>query len=173
MRRFCCMLVLTAALFGTSLVAARGPSQEQAKDAKAKNAVSINDPKAFRGYTLVSPMTSTKSYLIDMEGKIVRTWLGAGAPAITAYLLPNGNLFRPCSGEGIIMRANGGIFPNGRIQEFNWNGEIVWDFAFKSNKDIKGTHTHDMIKLPNGNVLAVMMVEKSAAETAAAGRKAS
>ena len=173
MKRLLCMLTLAAALFGASLVDAEDPAHQQAKDPKAKSAVSVNDPKAFQGYTLVSPMTSTKSYLIDMEGKVVRTWEGAGTPAITAYLLPNGNLFRPCSGEAGALRPNGGIFPKGRIQEFTWDGELVWDFAFQSNKDIgKGTYTHDMIKLPNGNVLAVMTVEKTAAETAAAGRKA-
>jgi hypothetical protein len=89
-------------------------------------------------------------------------------------LLPNGNLLRPSSGETGAMRPNGGIFPKGRIQEFTWSGEVVWDFAFQSNKDIsKGSYTHDMIKLPNGNVLAIMTVEKTAAESTAAGRKAS
>jgi len=172
MKRLFCVLALAAALFGASLVAAKDSANQQSKDAKAKSAVSINDPKAFQGYTLVSPMTSKKSYLIDMEGHIVRTWDGAGPPAITAYLLPNGNLMRPCSGETGIPRANGGLFPKGRIQVFTWDGEVVWDFAFQSNKDIgKRTYTHDMIKLPNGNVLAVMTVEKTAAETAAAGRK--
>jgi Arylsulfotransferase (ASST) len=173
MKRLFCMFALAAALFGVSLVDAEDSAHQQAKDAKAKNAVSINDPKAFQGFTLVSPMTSTKSYLVDMEGKIARTWVGAGTPAITAYLLPNGNLFRPCSGEIFALRANGGIFPKGRIQEFTWNGEVAWDFALQSIKDVvKGTYTHDMIKLPNGNVLAVMMVEKTVAETTAAGRKA-
>jgi hypothetical protein len=174
MKRLFCTMTVAAAIFGAGLVAAQGSANQESKDAKAKSAVSINDPRAFQGYTLVSPMNSTKSYLLDMEGKVVRTWEGAGTPAITAYLLPNGNLLRPCSGEAAFSRPNGGIFPKGRIQEFTWNGEVVWDFAFQSNKDgIKGTYTHDLIKLPNGNVLAVMMVEKAAAECAAAGRKAS
>jgi hypothetical protein len=144
----------------------------QAQPLKEKpKAVLTNEPGAFRGYTLVSPMASTKTYLVNMAGNVVRTWEGAGAPALTAYLLPNGNLLRPASGEGNNFRPNGGIYPKGRIQEFTWDGELVWDFAFQSNKDIKGTYTHDMIKLPNGNVLAVMTVEKTAAETMAAGRK--
>jgi hypothetical protein len=148
-------------------------SQEPAPKAK-KRAVVLNEPRSFQGYTLVSPMSSTKSYLIDMEGKIVHTWVGTGTPALTAYLLPTGNLLRPCSGEALSFRPNGGIYPKGRIQEFTWNGELVWDFAFQSHNDIgKRTYTHDMIKLPNGNVLAVMMVEKTAAEAAAAGRKTS
>jgi hypothetical protein len=84
-------LGVATAIFGAGLVAAQGSANQESKDAKAKSAVSINDPRAFQGYTLVSPMNSTKSYLLDMEGKVVRTWEGAGTPAITAYLLPNGN----------------------------------------------------------------------------------
>jgi len=46
-------------------VAAQGTANQPAKDDKAKGAVLVNDPRAFQGYTLVSPMTSTKSYLIS------------------------------------------------------------------------------------------------------------
>src|SRR5262249_50244431 len=116
-------------------------SQEPAPKAK-KRAVVLNGPGSFQGYTLISPMISKKSYLIDMAGNIVGTWEGAGTPALTAYLLPSGNLLRPAAGE-VVIRANGGIFPKGRIQEFTWNSEVVWDFAFESNKDIgKRTYTH-------------------------------
>src|SRR5262249_31056042 len=135
MKRLFCMMTLAAAIFGAGPVAAQGPANQESKDAKAKSAVSINDPRAFQGYTLVSPMISAKSYLVDMEGNSVRTWEGAGTPAITAYLLPNGNLLRPGSGEPMDFRPNGGIYPKGRIQEFTWNGELVWDFAFQSNKE--------------------------------------
>ena len=40
---------------------------------KSKGGVSINDPKAFQGFTLVSPLQSTKTTLIDMQGNAVRT----------------------------------------------------------------------------------------------------
>ncbi len=33
-----------------------------------------NQPKAFPGYTLVAPVLSTKTDLIDMQGRAVRTW---------------------------------------------------------------------------------------------------
>src|SRR5262245_8833062 len=55
----------------------------------------INEPKAFQGYTLLAPMTSTKTYLIDMQGRVVRTWESDCTPALSAYLLENGNLLRP------------------------------------------------------------------------------
>ena len=43
-------------------------------------------------------MNSTTTYLIDMEGRVVHTWQSALTPAITAYLLENGNLLRPGHG---------------------------------------------------------------------------
>jgi hypothetical protein len=53
------------------------------------------------------------------------------------------------------------------MQEFNWNGELVWDFAF-------GTATmaqhHDFLRLPNGNVLLLVKEKKTAEEAVAAGR---
>src|SRR5437899_7753840 len=39
-----------------------------------KPGLSLNDPKAFQGYTLFAPLSSTKTYLIDMKGRVVRTW---------------------------------------------------------------------------------------------------
>lgn len=46
--------------------------------------------KAFDGYTLISPNTGTRSYLLDMEGNIVHEWRTAFRPGLYAELLPNG-----------------------------------------------------------------------------------
>jgi hypothetical protein len=177
MNRFLALLAVAAILHESTLVdggQVQGVAAIQGEPPqRAKSGVSINDPKAFQGYTLVSPMTSAKSFLIDMQGNIVRTWEGTGTPALTAYLLPNGNLLRPCSGGAGFGSNRGGLFPKGRIQGFTWDGELVWDFAFQSNKEVgKFTYTHDLVALPNGNVLAIMTVGNSAAEAAAMGRKA-
>src|SRR5262249_31322672 len=64
------------------------------KKAPAKIGLCINDPSAFQGYTLLSPMTSARTYLIDMDGKVVRTWESGCYPALSAYLLENGHLLR-------------------------------------------------------------------------------
>ena len=68
-----------------------GPSSPSAP---ARVGLSINDPRAFPGYTLLAPMTST-TYLIDMQGKVVRTWESETIPGYSAYLLENGDLLRP------------------------------------------------------------------------------
>src|SRR5713226_1150443 len=39
-----------------------------------KLGVLVNEPIALQGYTLVAPLQSTKTYLIDMQGRVVRTW---------------------------------------------------------------------------------------------------
>ncbi|MCS6864040.1 MAG: aryl-sulfate sulfotransferase [Gemmataceae bacterium] len=127
----------------------------------------LNDPRAFHGYTLIAPLMSTKTYLIDMNGHIVHTWTSDALPAMSARLLPNGNLLRPCQlpeNERHFTHSGGG----GRIQEFTWDGELVWDFRFH---DARHLPHHDAIKLPNGNVLLVICERIPVKEAEAAGRK--
>jgi hypothetical protein len=165
---------------------------EPSKTAGPKLGLSLNDPKAFQGLTLLSPMTSTKTYLIDMQGRVVRTWESDCTPALTAYLLENGNLLRP----GTTGKGKGGFGPDkgdkkgpggdkkgfggfkggfgfgpgggGRVQEFTWDGELVWDFKF--GDDNRVPH-HDITPLPNGNILMIVWDRKTAREAIAAGRR--
>src|SRR5208282_620391 len=83
-----------------------------------------------------------------------------------AYLLENGHLLRAgqLSAE---ERLFSGPEAGGRVQEFTWEGELVWDFKFHNEKQIPH---HDLAKLPNGNMLLIVWEIKTAAETIAAGR---
>ena len=56
----------------------------------------------------------------------------------------------------------------GRIQEFTWDGELVWDFKFYNAKQLPH---HDMTRLPNGNVLLIVWDRKTTEEAIAAGRR--
>ena len=129
----------------------------------------VNTPKALQGYTLIAPMASTSTYLIDMEGKVVRTWESDCFPAWNAILLENGNLLRagtlpsselPFQGPGV----------GGRIQEFNWKGELIWDYKYANAKRVPH---HHITRMPNGNVLMIVWERKSAKEALAAGQRAS
>jgi len=126
----------------------------------------FNEPKAFPGYTLVAPVLSTKTHLIDMLGRVVRTWESNYTAGEVAYLLENGHLLR----AGQLSRDErlfGCPQAGGRVQEFTWEGELVWDFKFHNEKQIPH---HDLAKLPNGNVLLIVWEIKTAEETIAAGR---
>jgi hypothetical protein len=141
-------------------------AQEKGKGPAAKVGLQINDPKALQGYTLFSPLQSSKTYLIDMQGKVVRTWEGAGNPASCAYLLENGNLLRPC-GLGQETKGFAGPAHGGRIQLFSWDGEILWDFKFFNDKQLPH---HDIHPMPNGNVMLIVSDKKSPEEVKMAGR---
>ena len=126
----------------------------------------IEEPKAFQGYTLVAPLLSTKTHLIDMEGRPVRTWASNYTAGQVAYLLDNGHLLRAGQippDERLFSFPQAG----GRVQEFTWDGELVWDFKFHNEKQIPH---HDLAKLPSGNVLLNVWEMKTASETVAAGR---
>ena len=124
-----------------------------------------NDRGAYQGYTLLSPLQSTSTFLIDMNGRVVNRWQTDSTPSSLAYLLPNGNLLR---GGALTPSPFGQVAGGGgRIQEFTWDGELVWDFTYASATSIPH---HDLIKLPNGNVLLVVMDRKTPDEAIAAGR---
>ena len=61
------------------------PKQDDSKPAPVKLGLSINDPKALQGYTLISPFDSSKTFLLDMQGRVVRSWETGCAPALSAF----------------------------------------------------------------------------------------
>ena len=128
-----------------------------------------NDPGAFQGYTILSPLQSRTTFLIDMNGRVVRSWQTDSTPSSLAYLLENGNILR----AGVQMNSpyGGGVAGGGgRLQEFDWNGQPVWDFTYSTATSLPH---HDFTRLPNGNVLLLVQQKKTAAEAIAAGRIAS
>ena len=146
-----------------------GPREvtEPAKKPAVKLGLHLHDPKAFPGYTLIS--TKAKgNYLIDMEGRVAHKWLPETNSHHCCYLLENGHLLRPAELGGPERAFGGGPAPLGRIQEFTWEGDIVWDFKFYNDKQLPH---HDIARMPNGNVLMVVWDKKTADEAIAAGRK--
>ncbi len=124
----------------------------------------LNDPASFDGYTLFAPMPSTTTYLIDNGGFLVHEWASSTRPALSAYLLESGNLVR----TGKVWNPNfegGGT--GGRVQEFSWNGDLLWEYVYSSAEHHQH---HDVEPLPSGNVLMVAWELKSAAEAISQGR---
>ena len=53
-----------------------------------------SDVGSFNGLTLIAPIASSNTYLIDDFGDIQHQWQNSGTPKLSAYLLANGNLLR-------------------------------------------------------------------------------
>ncbi|MCX6136581.1 MAG: aryl-sulfate sulfotransferase [Ignavibacteriales bacterium] len=126
----------------------------------------LNDStKTYPGYTLFTPLKSTKTFLIDMNGMLVRSWTSPYYPGQAVMLLKDGSILR----AAMIQQGNpfqqGGV--GGRNEKYNWNGTLTWSF------DHYGTAYslhHDFEVMPNGNILMIAWEKKTNAEAAAAGR---
>jgi hypothetical protein len=174
------LLAITLLALGGSETRAAAAPQDKAKPdagtatdkaktepAKPKTGLILNEPHAYQGYTLLAPIMSKMVYMLDMEGRVVRTWEGEASGNMSVYLLENGHLLR--YGRLAEQTFGDGAGAAGHIQEFTFDGELVWDYRFASTKQL--AH-HDIFKMPNGNVLMIVWDKKSPEEAVAAGRRA-
>jgi len=126
-----------------------------------------SDERVQPGYTLVAPISSPTTHLIDTQGAVVHSWESDAPAGNAAYLMENGNLLRTesvvPSGSRLFKQGGAG----GRVRQFAPDGSIVWEFLLS---DENGRLHHDVEILPNGNVLMIAWEAKSAAEAIAAGR---
>ncbi|MCX5684958.1 MAG: SMP-30/gluconolactonase/LRE family protein, partial [Planctomycetota bacterium] len=125
--------------------------------------LSINATGAMPGYTLLDPMHGKTTYLLDNTGQVVHTWTSAYEPGRTAYLMPNGHLFRACMAPGGLTTGGG---EGGRIEERDWDGNLVWYIDFATSNYMMH---HDFKVLPNGNVLMLVVEKMLYADVLAAG----
>lgn len=142
-------------------------TMQRRKPQEQPTGVIINDEGSFKGYTLFAPIDSTTTYLIDNEGRIINTWKSDYRPAHSVYLLENGHLLRTGAmgpRENSTFRAGGS---GGHVQEFTWDGGLVWDYEYSSDKYL--LH-HDIEYMPNGNILMIAWETKDREELIAAGR---
>ena len=159
---FSLMLTVTIAVLALST------SHVSAQDIAGLNqqrGLRVNTDLVSPGYVMFSPIISGITYLIDNEGQVVHTWTSEYGTGHGAYFLDNGNLIR----QGRV--ADHGLFQGGQggqIQEFTWDGELVWDYRLASDEYL--LH-HDAAIMPNGNILAIAWEFKTAEEARAAGRR--
>ena len=124
----------------------------------------LNDSSSFNGYTLFAPNSYINTYLINNEGRLVNLWEGTHRPGLSAYLLENGNLLRTAlvSNSTFFGGGSGGL-----IQEFDWEGNQVWEFEYSTDQFYQH---HDIERLPNGNTLIIAWEYKDYEEVLGAGR---
>lgn len=131
-----------------------------------KNAISkTNNTRTDEGYTLFAPEDTTKTYLINYNKEVVHTWESSYLPGHSVYLLENGNLLRTAFLGAHPIFLSGGM--GGGVQEFDWNGNLVWDFTYSDDTYL--AH-HDIHYLSNGNILMIAWEAKSFEEAVDAGR---
>ena len=127
------------------------------------------DEGASEGYTLFSPIPSNTTYLIDHEGRLVHTWASPGEhrPALSAYLLPDGDLLRTANIAASAVGNFSGGGTGGKLERISWDGELEWSWEYSSETFI--SH-HDVEPMPNGNILMIAWEERTEAEALQAGR---
>lgn len=116
------------------------------------------------GYMLIEPAAVKQSYLINNDKEIVATIEGEYYPGYT-QILPNGNRLVTGYGRADPFIAGGG--GNGCVEELSAEGELLW--RLNLNTDQYVSH-HDVIKLENGNVLALIWEMATADEAISLGR---
>lgn len=118
------------------------------------------------GNTLITPLRSTETFIIDIDLNTLRTWHGDNGAGHTVYLLPDLSVIRS---QGDPNGHFGGGGAGGQLQRVDVNDNIVWDYLF-SNEDHQ--QHHDIEPLPNGNLLIIAWEIVTPAEAIAAGRTA-
>ncbi|NNE01800.1 MAG: hypothetical protein HKN52_01440, partial [Eudoraea sp.] len=129
-----------------------------------KRGLILNTEKGTDGYVLFEPSSSTFTFLINKEGDVVHTW-ESDLNSMNSYLLPTGNLVRLERDENFPTFAAGG--QAGRIREYDWEGNMVWDYKYFSETEL--IH-HDIEIMPNGNILAISYEALSTEEAIALGK---
>ncbi|MDP6906805.1 MAG: aryl-sulfate sulfotransferase [Candidatus Thalassarchaeaceae archaeon] len=127
------------------------------------------DDQVNTGYTLFSPMSSTITYLIDIHGREIHSWISPGGhrPGLSSYLLEDGDLLRTANlGQNAPGSFSGGGAA-GKVERISWDGTLEWSWTYSTNQ--VRSH-HDIEPLPNGNFLMIAWESKTEAEAIQAGR---
>jgi hypothetical protein len=119
------------------------------------------------GYTLLCPSNSTKTFLINNNGRVLNQWTSDYLPGQSAYLTEDGSLVRSLKSENKTFKLAG---IGGGIEKRDWNNQLLW--RWELNDTTKCLH-HDIAVLPNGNILAILVERKSLNDVLKSGRDTS
>ena len=116
------------------------------------------------GYVLIEPLDTQQSFLINNEKEIVATIEGDYYPIYT-QILDNGNRLVTSFSHTDVFPSAGGA--GGCVEEVSAKGDLLWRVNLNTDKYIQH---HDVIKLENGNILAMIWELATAEEAIALGR---
>ncbi len=125
--------------------------------------VSLN-AQQWNGYTLIATQNSTTASLVDTNGTVYHTWTGlTGQTGYSSYMTPGGVLLRTVNVTNNTFNGGG---KTGRFQKVSWTGTILWDVTYSSSSYCMH---HDVLPMPNGNVMVIAWESKTASQVTAAG----
>ena len=124
------------------------------------------DSQSDHGYTLIAPIGSKETYLIDNCGKKLHQWTSTNKPGFATYMLANGDLLRTLRLDKSSIHTGAG----GGVERRNWDGELQWRVDFSDSNILMH---HDVKMMPNGNILVIAAVRVPMADAYAAGRDTS
>ena len=156
-------------LLGASLAQAptpQDPVEAQPEETASPRGLIQTSEGAVDGFTLIAPLRSTTTWLVNMQGEEVHRWESEYTAGNSAYLLEDGSLLR-CGKDTEPSSFHGGG-QGGIVERFSWEGELLWTLDMSSEDHL---HHHDIEPLPNGNVLVIAWESRTAAEAIAAGRE--
>jgi hypothetical protein len=116
--------------------------------------------KAYNGYTLFSPFLFGNpsgiwtTYLIDMEGNLVKSWDFTTGPGLYAYFTQDGTMLRGAQLPEAAAADTYGVLTGpqvGGLQEWDWDGNLLVDITHYSEDSI--SH-HDFRKIWNNALQA-------------------
>lgn len=128
--------------------------------------VTLNTEDATPGYTLISPLSTNRVFLLNNDGMVVHFWNTDRNPGQSAYLLEDGTLVRGGKVSNFFQfpaRTGSG----GSIQKYDWDSNLLWSFV--SSSGYRMSH-HDIEPLPNGNVLCIVWESYLKSAAVEAGR---
>ncbi len=96
------------------------------------------------GYTLIAPLRSPDTYLMNTDKKVVHQWKSDLPPTGTAYLMENGDLLRGARYPDFTHFKGGGI--GYKIERYSWDGELLWTYQYANEEHC--LH-HDIAPMPN------------------------
>lgn len=121
----------------------------------------FNDEDSANGYTLFS--NNGTSYLIDNCGFVVNTWESDYKSTNGLFISEEGQLVRIGQIIGSAMIGGEG----GIIERYSWDGDLEWSYPIADDGFV--VH-HDMVMMPNGNILATVWQKVTAEQAIQEGR---
>jgi hypothetical protein len=107
------------------------------------------------GHFLYTPWHSKTTYLINETGAVNHTWQSAYYPLYDSYMGDNGSIY---------LAINSG---QGGFQKIAYDSTVSWEYNYTRDSSYA---THDIVPLPNGDIIIIMQEIKSRAQAIQAGR---